>query len=280
MTRYSISKACAAAALSGALALPVSHAQAGPFDGIGRHVAGAVAGAVTQEVVKEVGGTSDEVRVLAAVAGVGVAVGVSGDSGLGSVAGHALAQAVYAGATSDWFDRRTNRRGRYKVLSTDRRDEPVRLRYDRNRVEEVPPLDLWGGDYVASKSVNVRGGPGTNYAKVDRLQPGEVVNVVGKVKGRNWLLISEDGVGRGYVFARLLKPAPIEREPGPDPLDELTGPEPDIAEHTLSDTRLCRTVENSITGPEGETTTEVFTACESPEGWTVVEADGDAPSPG
>ena len=278
MLRVSKSKIYAAAALFGAVQLGLSPAQAGPFEGFGRHVAGAVAGAVTQEVVKEVGGTSDEVRVLAAVAGVGVAVGVSGDSGLGSVAGHALAQAVYAGATSDWFDRQTNRRGRYRVLSSDRRDDPVDLRYDRNRVSEVPPLDLWGGDYVAPKSVNVRGGPSTKYAKVGKLEAGEIVNVVGKVKGRNWLLISRDGVGQGYVFQRLLRPAPVDREPRPDPLDELTGPEPDIAEHRLSDTRLCRTVENSVTNPDGETTVEVFTACESPEGWTVVEAeDGQTP---
>ena len=265
-------RAYAVVAVVGALQMNSTPALAGPFDDIGRHVAGAVAGAVTQEVVKEVGGTSDEVRVLAAVAGVGVAVGVSGDSGLGSVAGHALAQAVYAGATSDWFDRQTNRRGRYRVLSTDRRDEPVNLRYDRNRVEEVPPLDLLGGDYIAPNSVNVRSGPSTRYAKVGKLRAGEIVNVVGKVKGRNWLLISRDGIGEGYVAARLLRPAPIDREPGPDPLDELTGPEPDIAEHTLSDTTLCRTVENSVTDADGKTTVETFTACESPEGWTVVDS--------
>jgi uncharacterized protein YgiM (DUF1202 family) len=55
---------------------------------------------------------------------------------------------------------------------------------------------------------NLRGGPSTDYAVMDVLDQGETVHVVGKVVGQDWLMISRDGIGRGFLFANLADPAP------------------------------------------------------------------------
>lgn len=273
------SKSARWSAAAVALTLAVAPAHAGPFGDLGRHAAGVVAGAVTQEVVKEVAGdNSRETRTVAAVAGVAVAVGVSGDTSAGSIIGHSLGQAIIAGATSEWRDPHTGRRGRFHVVRSWRRHDPIRLRYYPSRVETIPPLEMMGGPYVAVKDVNMRGGPSTRYAKVGSLYRGEVVNVVGKVEGRSWYLISERGVGTGYVYANLLRPAAAgpafgaasEPEAGPEPAP--LEPAEEIAEETIAEGGDCREIEMTETNADGTSSTEVFTACETAEGWTVVDS--------
>ncbi len=60
--------------------------------------------------------------------------------------------------------------------------------------------------YVLPKSVNVRAGPGTDTAVLDRLTKGEAVLVVSQGEGPDgWSLIRIEGDGvEGYVAARLL----------------------------------------------------------------------------
>lgn len=275
--------AVGAGLLCGAMALAPSLALAGPFGvkNFGRHAAGVVAGAITQEVVKEVAGESNDARALAAVAGVAVAVGVSGDTSAGSIIGHSLGQAIIAGATSDWFDPHTNRRGRFRVVRTLYWHEPIYYRFHRHYVSTVPPLDLVGGPFVAVKSANVRGGPGSKYAKVDRLTRGEVVEVIAKVRGRNWYLLGRDGVGHGYVYGKLLRPAAADRWPdyarSADPEgDPVLASNEDIFEEKIADNTTCRTIEKTETPEGGEPTSEEFTVCESVGGWTMVDAEPPA----
>ena len=55
---------------------------------------------------------------------------------------------------------------------------------------------------VATASVNVRGGPGTSYAVVDTLRPGESVDVMGCRSG--WCYVQKDGPD-GYVSSSYLR---------------------------------------------------------------------------
>lgn len=61
--------------------------------------------------------------------------------------------------------------------------------------------------YIDAKSVNVRSGPGKDFAVVDRLKRDEAVLVVSEGEGPDgWSLIRIEGDGvEGYVAARLLR---------------------------------------------------------------------------
>ncbi len=66
------------------------------------------------------------------------------------------------------------------------------------------------GTYYAVKRSNLRAGPGTEFAKLGRLSPGDEVEVTGKVKGKSWYRIAMEGGTEAFVFASLLtegKPA-------------------------------------------------------------------------
>ena len=68
---------------------------------------------------------------------------------------------------------------------------------------EVDPMT---GVYVATDDVNVRGGPGTDFKRVDGLKDGDRIRAIGKSKDGKWIAASKDGETLGFVFARILKP--------------------------------------------------------------------------
>jgi surface antigen len=63
--------------------------------------------------------------------------------------------------------------------------------------------------YVSSGAVNVRAAPGTAAPVLGKLAAGQRVWVPASVQGQPWMLISDQGVGRGYVSAPLLKRAVV-----------------------------------------------------------------------
>ena len=60
--------------------------------------------------------------------------------------------------------------------------------------------------YVATTGVNLRAGPTTNSAKVGRLQPGQRFEALAKVRGSDWILVGQNGVGVGYVRDDFVRP--------------------------------------------------------------------------
>lgn len=60
------------------------------------------------------------------------------------------------------------------------------------------------GLFEVTKDLNVRGGPGTNFARVDGLKAGSRVRVVGKTEDGEWLAVSKDGVTLGFAYAPIL----------------------------------------------------------------------------
>jgi formylglycine-generating enzyme required for sulfatase activity/uncharacterized caspase-like protein len=66
------------------------------------------------------------------------------------------------------------------------------------QVEEMDAI------YLVVKRANIRSGPGTSFAKVIELPPGEAVGVTGKVRGKDWYRIALANGGQGYVWGPLL----------------------------------------------------------------------------
>lgn len=64
-----------------------------------------------------------------------------------------------------------------------------------------------GQTFVAQSGVNLRGAPTTNSAKVGRLQGGQRFQALAQVRGSDWILVGQNGVGVGYVRGDFVRPA-------------------------------------------------------------------------
>ena len=64
-----------------------------------------------------------------------------------------------------------------------------------------------GGPFVAESGVNLRAAPTTNSARVGRLQAGERFQALAEVRGSDWILVGQNGVGVGYVRGDFVRPA-------------------------------------------------------------------------
>lgn len=179
----------------------------------------------------------------------------------------ATARALDTGQSQSWANQETGASGRAEVVETTTRTRPASVPVLKDRVEEVPPLDLIGERYRASTSSNVRGGPGTDYRKVGALAEGEVVDVVGKVQGKDWLMISDGSAGSGFVYAPLLTPAPEAAPAEPRPA-AAAGAE--VERRTVESSTTCRTVQQTVTLSDGTEHQEEVTACRGPDGWEIV----------
>ena len=61
--------------------------------------------------------------------------------------------------------------------------------------------------FVAQAGVNLRSAPTTNSARVGRLQAGERFQALAEVRGADWILVGQGGVGVGYVRGDFVRPA-------------------------------------------------------------------------
>ncbi|MEM8785288.1 MAG: SH3 domain-containing protein, partial [Pseudomonadota bacterium] len=173
---------------------------------------GTLIGGVTGAVIgSQIGGGTEE-RIAAGI------LGAAAGAWLGNEIGRRLdvrdqrrAQAAYqqaavTGQNQTWTNPQTQTTGTAKVIGTQTKTTRQTVPVLKDKVEEVPPLRMIGTQHVAKSTVNVRGGPGTDYKVVNKLNPNEAVTVVGQVEGKNWYMISQGGVGSGFVSANLLTP--------------------------------------------------------------------------
>ena len=63
-----------------------------------------------------------------------------------------------------------------------------------------------GGDFAASSNLNLRGAPSTSARKVGSLRAGERFQALARVRGTDWILVGQNGVGVGYVSGRYARP--------------------------------------------------------------------------
>lgn len=129
----------------------------------------------------------------------------------------------------------------------------------KDRLEQTPPLEMVQSNFEARSTANVRGGPGTDYKTVGQLQGGDVRKVVGRVKGRQWLLIEEGGAGAGYVYASLLD-ATTREVTG----DAGAGGETETVK--VSTQLSCKTVQQDVVTKTGENISKKINMCQQPDG--------------
>jgi len=79
-------------------------------------------------------------------------------------------------------------------------------------LKTVPPLERIDGWYRATRTLRVRGGPNRRYAASHIVDNGEKIHVVGQVIDSDWVMVSHEGRGIGFVFGRLLDPVAADIE--------------------------------------------------------------------
>lgn len=135
----------------------------------------------------------------------------------------------------------------------------------KERVTTVPPLDLVNAPYRATANTNLRGGPGTDYAIVGKLAKGETVQVLGRVKGKDWYLLGSGDVGTGYAFHNLLSPVGSGA-----PAPALAPPPGAVSEVAAATEQLpCRRVRQEVTVHDRNLSEDV-TMCQQGDGsWRI-----------
>lgn len=63
-----------------------------------------------------------------------------------------------------------------------------------------------GGRFIATSTVNLRSGPSTRAGKVGQLTRGETFTAMAYAKRGEWVLVSRNGVGVGYVNGSYVRP--------------------------------------------------------------------------
>lgn len=253
----------AAATAVGLLAQPV--AAQGLLDRVTNEDIGQVLGGVGGALIgSRIGGGSG--RLLgAAIGGVGGVllggeIGRRLDSRNQQGVAQAGSQALETGQPVTWTSDDGAVTTNARVVDTEWRPTPVRRGGD-GVVGQVPPIELVGQAYRATSNANVRGGPGTNYGVMGGLRQGETVTVVGRVIGENWMMVSRDGVGRGFVFGDLLTPAQ----------DVAVDQGRAASTAMAADVRECSVLEQEIIVTGGGSETVTARACRGADGaWEVL----------
>ncbi|PZQ55216.1 MAG: peptide-binding protein [Phenylobacterium zucineum] len=168
-----------AAVLAGAMVLAAGSANAGVTGcsaSGGKQEAGAVIGGLVGGLIgNKVGGRHATGETVA-----GVALGAAAGSAIGCEA-----------QKSSSRNTGTYTRGGYRLYSN------------------VSPASYRkiGDTFVAQSGVNLRAAPSTSSARVGRLQAGERFQALAEVKGSDWILVGQNGVGVGYVRGDFVRPA-------------------------------------------------------------------------
>jgi hypothetical protein len=175
----------------------------------------------------------------------------------------ATGETIASGNTRTWENSETGTQGLARVVSEENKEDEVKIKVLKDKVEKVPPLEIIASSYEVRKKANVRGGPSEDYKIISSLSRKTVINVVGKVKDSDWYLISQDGVGSGFVYAELLKEAPDKK---PTSSAQKISSE-STSEATVNASRVCRKVEQSITLEDGTSHKDEIEACRGVDGW-------------
>lgn len=183
-------------------------------------------------------------------------------------------QTITTGAAQSWTNPETGVTATTEVKETVAETQQRQIPVMKDRVEQVPPLDFIGEDYTAKTSVNVRGGPGTDYKIVSKLDPGATTRVVGKVTNANWYMISQNDVASGFVSADLLTATGNTFVTPPATQTAGTAPaaNPEVGTATVAVTSTCRVVTQQVTLKSGESESQDVKACRGPNGWEIMSA--------
>lgn len=173
--------ALVAAALAGAMALGGATSASAGVTGCsapgGKQEVGAVLGALVGGVIgNQVGGRHATGETVA-----GAAVGAAAGSAIGCEAQKDRAKSQGAS---------TYKQNGYRLYSN------------------VHPASYSkiGDTFVARSGVNLRAAPTTNSGRVGRLSAGQRFQALASVRGTDWILVGQNGIGVGYVRGDFVRP--------------------------------------------------------------------------
>ena len=179
-------------------------------------------------------------------AAAGSAVGCKLQKNDQAKAERAVQQAVLTGEDQGWSSDETGASGRVEVEEGVQAVSLSKLKFAPG-VEPVDGYTRVGSAYVSTANANIRSAPGTNAKVLGQLAAGQRVWVPASVSGQPWMLVSDRGVGQGYVSAPLLRKAVI-----------------DTAQSN------CRLIKQTISQPGSADETETLQACKGSNGeWTM-----------
>jgi len=258
--------AIAALLLLGTVTTP-GHAQSWPElnkENIGKGI-GAITGAI---IGSNIGGGRGRTAAIAAGALAGYWAGGKIGASLSQQDRRGIDQAtnraISSGKATAWRNPDTGTRTRVSVRNS-RADNPRNLKPALNR---LPTIELINAYYVPSTRINVRGGPGTEFAVLSTIGQGQKVPVVGKVVDSNWYLIAEQGKASGFLYAPLMSYADKQADWNNAIRD---------ASHTLQPGRGlaqqadCRLIRQTVSLRSGDSESRQFKACRQANGnWVKV----------
>ena len=143
---------------------------------------------------------------------VGAAVGAAAGSTLGcklqrndqAKAEAALARSAETGQAQSWSNPSTGSSGSTQIVTTPSRGlAGLAL---APGVEPIADYQRIDGYYTATTRANVRSAPGMDGVIMGQLTPNERLWVPASAASGDWLLVSRNGVGQGYVSSALLTP--------------------------------------------------------------------------
>ena len=179
-------------------------------------------------------------------AAAGSAVGCKLQKNDQAKAERALEQAVLTGKDQGWQSDETGASGRVEVGQDVRGVDLANLRLAAG-VEPAAGYTKVASAYVSTASANIRSAPGTGSKILGQLVTGQRVWVPAAVKGQPWVLVSDQGIGQGYVSAPLLKRA-----------------------MNTTSVNGCRLVKQTVSQPGAAEETETLQACKGANGeWTM-----------
>jgi surface antigen len=181
---------------------------------------------------------------------IGGALGAAGGSLLGCKlqkndqvkAERAMEKAVVTGKDQSWQSEDSGASGKVEVGNAALTGAGLG---DLKLASGVDPANGYtkvGGTFVSTAAANIRSAPGTNAAVVGKLLTGQRVWVPASVQGAPWYLISDQGVGQGYVSNALLK-----RE-------------------STATASNCKMVKQTVDVPGSSSTSETYQACKGSDG--------------
>jgi len=172
---------------------------------------------------------------------------------------------------STWKNPETGFHGEAKVKKTETRRQDIQIKVAKSRVKETPPIEAINETFVVTAKSNLRGGPSTDYVIVDSLEKGTVVTVVGKVIGKKWYLLSTNGVGSGFIYASLVKPAPGAKEPEAPEQEQQQNVDDDVVEVVIASGQTCKIITQTVFLDDGAEQSDEVTVCQTGNGnWELV----------
>jgi uncharacterized protein YgiM (DUF1202 family) len=164
-------------------------------------LAGATSASAGVTSCSAAGGKQEGGAVIGALVGglVGHSVGgrhATGETVAGAALGAAAGSAIGCEAQKDRVERAQYRPATY-----------TRNGYRLSSQIAPAHFNRVGQTFVAESGVNLRAAPTSDSARVGRLQAGQRFQAMARVRGTDWILVGQGGVGVGYVRGDFVRPA-------------------------------------------------------------------------